>query len=50
LITNYLRHLGGESVEKNKQSDNMIETLKEFERLRSKNRNQFKVLSVEEMP
>lgn len=50
MISDYLRHLNGEKVEKNKQNDNMIETLKEFERLKLKNRNQFKVLSVEEMP
>ena len=50
MITDYLRHLNGEQVDKNKQNDNMIETLKEFHRLKPKNKNTFKVLSVEEMP
>ena len=50
MITDYLRHLNGEQVDKNKQNDNMIETLKEFNRLKPKNKKTFKVLSVEEMP
>ena len=50
MITDYLCHLNGDQVDKNKQNDNMIETLKEFHRLKSKNKNTFKVLSVEEMP
>ena len=50
MITDYLRHLSGEWIDKNKQNDNMIETLKEFDRLKQKNKNTFKVLSVEMMP
>ena len=41
MITDYLRHLKGDQVEKNKQNDNMIDTLKEFHRLKSKNKNTF---------
>lgn len=50
MITDYLLHLNGDCVDKNKQNDNMIETLKEFQRLKPKNKNAFKVLSVDEMP
>lgn len=50
MIIDYLRHLNGEQVDKNKQNDNMIDTLREFGRLKAKNKNTFKVLSVEEMP
>jgi hypothetical protein len=41
MITDYLRYLNGDQVEKNKQNDNMIDTLKEFHRLKSKNKNTF---------
>jgi hypothetical protein len=50
MITDYLLHLNGDRVDKNKQNDNMIETLKEFQRLKPNNKNVFKVLSVDEMP
>ena len=33
MITDYLRHINGQTVDKNKQNDNMIDTLKEFSRL-----------------
>jgi hypothetical protein len=33
MIADYLRHLNGDQVDKNKQNDNMIDTLKEFQRL-----------------
>ena len=53
MITDYLRHINGQTVEKNKQNDNMIDTLKEFSRLSARKEGDsaaFKVLSVEEMP
>lgn len=51
LITDYV-HFSEKSYfeSKNKQSDNMIDTLNEFRSLKLTVLNQFKILKVEEMP
>lgn len=35
LIGEYIKHSDGERVDKNKQNDNMCETVKEFQRLKA---------------
>lgn len=52
LITDYVDFSDKSVFEKgkNKQSDNMIDTLKEFRGLKLPVLNQFKILKVEEMP
>ena len=51
MISDYIKHSQGLKIEKNKQNENMSETVKEFQRLKANfNQPLFKVLSVEEMP
>lgn len=51
LITDYVHFSEKSNFEsKNKQSDNMIDTLNEFRSLKLPVLNQLKILKVEEMP